>query len=138
MITELRAIASAFIKEPIPDSVSFKDKFTFNERYTESQNIIMKYPDRIPIICEQSSKTNKIVYSIAEKKKYLVPPDLTISQFMFVLRKRIKLNAEIGIYIFVKGTIPKASATLGQLYNSYKDDDGFLYFTYSQEATFGA
>ena len=29
---------------------SFKDKFSFERRFQESENIVLKYPDRIPII----------------------------------------------------------------------------------------
>jgi GABA(A) receptor-associated protein len=36
-----------------------------------------------------------------DKKKYLVPADLTVGQFVYVIRKRIKLSPEKAIFIFV-------------------------------------
>jgi GABA(A) receptor-associated protein len=38
--------------------------------------------------------------------RYLVPADLTVGQFVYVVRKRIKLSAEKAIFIFVKDTLP--------------------------------
>lgn len=38
--------------------------------------------------------------------RYLVPADLTIGQFVYVVRKRIKLSAEKAIFVFVKNTLP--------------------------------
>ncbi|GJW12606.1 autophagy-related protein 8c [Tanacetum coccineum] len=41
-----------------------------------------------------------------DKKKYLVHADLTVGQFVYVVRKRIKLSAEKAIFIFDKNIIP--------------------------------
>ncbi|KAK7254708.1 formin-like protein [Aureococcus anophagefferens] len=49
---------------------------------------------------------------------YLRAADLTVGQFIYVIRKRIKLPPERAIFIF-------------------KDEGGFLYITYSGENTFG-
>lgn len=38
--------------------------------------------------------------------RYLVPADLTVGQFVYVVRKRIKLSAEKTIFIFVKNILP--------------------------------
>ena len=38
--------------------------------------------------------------------RYLVPADLTVGQFVYVVRKRIKLGAEKAIFVFVKDTLP--------------------------------
>jgi GABA(A) receptor-associated protein len=38
--------------------------------------------------------------------RYLVPADLTVGQFVYVIRKRIKLNAEKAIFIFVDNVLP--------------------------------
>lgn len=40
------------------------------------------------------------------KCRYLVPADLTVGQFVYVVRKRIKLSAEKAIFIFVKNILP--------------------------------
>lgn len=38
--------------------------------------------------------------------RYLVPSDLTVGQFVYVIRKRIKLSPEKAIFIFVKNVLP--------------------------------
>ncbi|PWA41764.1 Zinc finger, FYVE/PHD-type [Artemisia annua] len=66
-----------------------------------------------------------------DKKKYLVPADLTVRQFVYVVRKRIKLSAEKAIFIFVKNILPPTAAMMSAIYEENKDEDGFLYMTYS-------
>ncbi|KAG0449668.1 hypothetical protein HPP92_027100 [Vanilla planifolia] len=63
--------------------------------------------------------------------RYLVPADLTVGQFVYVVRKRIKLSAEKAIFIFVKNTLPPTAAMMSAIYEENKDEDGFLYMTYS-------
>ncbi|KAF8409573.1 hypothetical protein HHK36_005651 [Tetracentron sinense] len=70
--------------------------------------------------------------------RYLVPADLTVGQFVYVVRKRIKLSAEKAIFIFVKNILPPTAAMMSAIYEENKDEDGFLYMTYSGENTFGS
>lgn len=72
-----------------------------------------------------------------DKVKFLVPSDLAVSQFLLVIRRRIKVAPEVAIYVFVRDTLPPTAATMAQVYDEFKDDDGFLYVTYSGEKTFG-
>lgn len=115
------------------NNFSFKNDNSFKERLEESSTIKKKYPDRIPIIVERAN--NKI--EDIDKKKYLVPKDLTMGQFMHVVRQRIKLQSNIAIYLFINNIIPTTSELVNNLYDNYKDDDGFLYISYHGESTFG-
>jgi GABA(A) receptor-associated protein len=115
---------------------SYKIKKTFNERKSESERIREKYSDRIPVICEKSLKSNVSMPDL-NKSKYLVPHDLTIGQFMYVIRKRLQLNSSDALYLFVNGHIMTCSNTMGMAYDNHKDSDGFLYLKYSKESTFG-
>ncbi|XP_057463895.1 autophagy-related protein 8C-like [Actinidia eriantha] len=101
---------------------------------TESSRIREKYPDRIPVIVEKAERSD---IPDIDKKKYLVPADLSIGQFVYVVRKRIKLGAEKAIFVFVKNTLPPTAALMSAIYEENKDEDGFLYMTYSGENTFG-
>ncbi|KAF9669528.1 hypothetical protein SADUNF_Sadunf14G0116900 [Salix dunnii] len=69
--------------------------------------------------------------------RYLVPADLTVGQFVYVVRKRIKLSPEKAIFIFVKNILPPTAAMMSAIYEENKDEDGFLYMSYSGENTFG-
>ena len=114
----------------------FKQEFDFETRKGESKRIIEKYKDRIPIIVEKSLKSDIVDI---DKKKYLVPNDITVGQFVYIIRKRIELTAEKAIFLFAGEdyTIPPSSSLISEIYNNFKDEDGFLYFTYSGENTFG-
>ena len=116
----------------IKNKGKFKD-FPFETRLTESKRIMEKFPDRIPIIVERGNTNIQEI----DKNKYLVPKDLTVGQFMYVLRKRIKLNPEEAFYIFINNTLPATAQLLSIEYNNKKDKDGFLYVTYAGESTFG-
>lgn len=88
--------------------------------------IRQKYADRIPVICEKVEKSD---IATIDKKKYLVPADLTVGQFVYVIRKRIKLSPEKAIFIFVDEVLPPTAALMSSIYDEHKDEDGFLYIT---------
>ena len=69
---------------------NFKYEVSFQDRLNESTRILAKYPDRKPIICEKLP--NQFDLPNIDKRKYLVPNDLTIGQFLYVIRKRMRLN----------------------------------------------
>jgi len=113
----------------------FKDEHPFEKRKAEAERIRSKYADRIPVICEKVEKSD---IATIDKKKYLVPADLTVGQFVYVIRKRIKLSPEKAIFIFVDEVLPPTAALMSSIYEEHKDEDGFLYITYSGENTFGS
>nr|XP_043620496.1 autophagy-related protein 8C-like isoform X1 [Erigeron canadensis] len=114
---------------------SFKLDHPLEKRQAESSRIREKYPDRVPVIVERAEKTD---IPDIDKKKYLVPADLTIGQFVYVVRKRIKLSPEKAIFVFVKNMLPPTAALMSAIYEEHKDEDGFLYTSYSGENTFGS
>eukprot|EP00483_Globobulimina_turgida_P009567 UN09586 len=114
---------------------SFKQEHIFEKRKKEADRIIKKYPERIPVICEKAQQST---ISDIDKKKYLVPSDLTVGQFIYVIRKRIKLEPEQAIFIFVNNTLPSTAALMSQIYKDHKDEDGFLYITYTDQDSFGS
>ena len=115
---------------------SFKEKFRFEKRYDEAHRIMEKYPDRFPIICEKDIRSIDI--PDIDRSKYLVPHDLYIANFMYVIRKRIHITPEKSIYLFVDNRVmPATSQLISNLYHDYCDEDGFLYVKYAGESTFG-
>merc|ERR1712087_717230 len=112
----------------------FKKTHPKAKREFEAERIRKKYPDRIPVICERAHGSE---ISDIDKKKYLVPSDLTVGQFVYVIRKRIKLAPEKAIFIFIGEVLPSTAAVMSKIYEDYKDEDGFLYVTYSGENSFG-
>ena len=114
----------------------FKKQFPFDARLAESTTIRAKFPGRIPTIVERSV-SSKTTVPLIDKQKFLVPGDLSISQFVYIIRRRMALSPETAIFLFVAGTLPTTTSLMKELYATYKDQDGFLYIQYSGESTFG-
>ena len=72
-----------------------------------------------------------------DKNKYLVSGDMTMSQFIYIIRKRIQLKSSEALFFFVNNILCNNSQSMIEIYNLYKDKDGFLYIEYSSENTFG-
>ncbi|KAK9936025.1 hypothetical protein M0R45_012890 [Rubus argutus] len=113
----------------------FKCEHPLERRQAEAARIREKYPERVPVIVEKAVKSD---IADIDKKKYLVPADLTVGQFVYVVRKRIKLSADKAIFVFVKNILPPTAALMSAIYEENKDEDGFLYMTYSGENAFGS
>lgn len=100
-----------------------------------TESILTRYPDRVPVRIDRSESSN---VPDLDKNKYLVPRDMTLGQFVYVIRKRINLNETQAIFVFVNNSIlPPTSSMMGQLYDEHKNDDKLLYIVYSGENTFG-
>ncbi|XP_020244456.1 autophagy-related protein 8i-like isoform X1 [Asparagus officinalis] len=134
----------------------FKEEFTFGERFEESRDILSKYPDRVPVstnfcsiswnpkpgssifkdevIAERFSRSD---LPEMEKRKYLVPRDMSVGQFIHILRCRLHLASGRALFVFINDTLPQTASLMYSIYESYKDEDGFLYMCYSSEKTFG-
>ena len=111
----------------------FKKKHTFSKRKDESELIMVKYPNRVPVIVERFSMDLPEL----DRKKYLVPDDLSMANFMYVIRKRIKISEEKSIFLFINNKIIQMSKLMGEVYDKNRDEDGFLYIKYCGESTFG-
>ena len=116
--------------------MDYRSKVLYIDRFSESKRIMEKYPDKIPIICEKDKNSSSNCPDI-DKNKYLAPIDLTLGQFIYVIRNRTKIPAEKAMFVFINGGIQPNSRYISTLYNSYKNEDGFLYITYAFENTFG-
>lgn len=123
--------------------MTFRETNTFEERVAEADRILEKYPNKIPIIVELNekygwfTKTEKLPN--LDKTKYLVPDELKFGQFIQVIRKRIKLDPEKAMFIFVgdSGEIPPSGETLAEVYQKHQDSDKFLYLLITGESIYG-
>ena len=102
----------------------------------EAEKLMQKYPDRIPVIVSRN-KYSETTPEI-DKHRYLVPNDLTIGQLQYVIRKRLSLNSDKGLFLFVNKTIMNTNTMIISAYQSEQcKEDGFLYVVYSYENVFG-
>ena len=114
----------------------YQNELTLEKRLSEFNRIVGKYPDRIPIIIEKS-KINSNNIPDLDKHKFLVPADISLGQFMYVLRQRIKLKSKVAIFLFINDKLISTSSTIGEIYDQNKHIDNFLYIKYAGENTFG-
>lgn len=121
--------------KPSQSDYEFKMLHSFESRKNESDRLREKYPNNIPIIVEKSDSSN---VADVDKHKWLPNGDLTVGQFIYIIRKRIKLEASQALFFFVNNKhIPTTSDTIKQVYKLYKDKDNFLYITYSTTEAYG-
>ena len=58
-------------------------------------------------------KKDKTLPDISNNK-FIVPDNITVSDLITIIRKRVKIGQETSIFIFVNGgTIPQGSASIG-------------------------
>ncbi len=117
----------------------FKEEYEFEKRLTESTKIRNRYPDRIPVIVEVDNTSWAKELPTLEKIKYLVPQDMIMSQFLFVIRRKLKLPEHVAVYVFIDrtGTIPVASEKMINIYEKHKSPDNYIYFSLRGESFFG-
>jgi len=110
----------------------FKKRFSLEQRYLESQRMFMKHPSRIPVIINSAHEDIYI-----QKKKYLVPSDIYLAEFIHLLRKKLVVGREQTLLVFCENKLPVVTNSMLQVYAQHKDKDGFLYLTLTFENTFG-
>jgi GABA(A) receptor-associated protein len=108
------------------------------------KGILTRNPNRVALICLPGTKSK---LKGLDKNKFLVPRDLTVSQFIFVLRSRMDKNDDIiknkeAIYIYYRDrngkiNIPSHSTLFGFLYDNNMEENKCLYIYYDKENVFG-
>ena len=167
----------------ITNASNYKRDIVFQDRLETSRRYLLNYPDCIPILFEKDRGycTFECIHrncnrsSCIDWKKYVVPKEITISEFHRRMRTKFDLKDDHPFYIFIWGpnydlvypTPPKTKKGAGgglfptprkmeswrrrfprgqlndctlspgtfvsELYQSHKDEDGFLYITYGNE-----
>jgi GABA(A) receptor-associated protein len=105
-----------------------------SDKILQSEKIMNKYPDKIPVIVRKFKNTD---LPDINKSKYIVPKDMNFRNFVYIIRKNVKISSEKAIFITINGRLCPSNSTLGEIYDNMKNDDGFLYMEYSSENTFG-
>jgi GABA(A) receptor-associated protein len=114
----------------------YRKNVPFDERKLKASLILKQHPDRIPVVVE-CSETLQAIHPL-KKNKFIVPQDLTLAQFMFVIRKHMKLEPEYAIFVFINNRLHPSTTPIGIIYAQEKDEDGFMYLDVFQESTFGS
>ena len=112
---------------------SISEKQTIEERKVQSNKVLNKYPERIPVIVEPL--TNDIL-SI-DKNKFIVSKDMTFGQFIYIIRNRLKVESNVALFFTINGNLCTSGTDIGTIYSEKKNEDNFLYIKYTTENTFG-
>ncbi len=130
------------IKEYIGLGVNIEYKFKKNnpdisEREKEARKIKEKNPGKFPVVCEKDPRSK--VLEEMEKSRYMLPGDLMLSQFSYLIRNKITLETSRSLFLLISGKFsPTGNSLISEIYDKYRDVDGFLYITYAESETFGS
>ena len=74
-----------------------------------------------------------------EPLKALVDRGKTVAELMAWVRIHVKMDSKkaLFMFIFTPGVLPGSAATLGELWDAHKSEDGRLYIRLKMENTFG-
>ena len=114
----------------------FKMRKSLESRLEETAGIRIKFPNKIPVIVERFKK--ELDLPTLDKTKFLVPEELTMSQFITIIRNRMSMHPSQTIFLLVnRKSMLSLSLTLAEVYEQEKDNDGFLYMVYCSQQAFG-
>ncbi|XP_044261395.1 microtubule-associated proteins 1A/1B light chain 3C-like [Tribolium madens] len=97
----------------------------------------IKFPTKVPIIIKRYAKEMNLPH--LDKCKFLVPQEITVSQFQTIIRNRLQLGPNHALYLLVNNrSMVSLSLTLAEVYSEHAGPDGFLYITYASQEVFGS
>ncbi len=114
-------------------NISFKDRYTFDQRRAESTRMLSKHPEHIPVIVEKALGSTA---PDIDKKKHLIlnDEDSTVARFSRNIEDRLDLPVEQEICLSAGGVRLETTERISAVNQKYKDKDNFLYLTYSIKA----
>lgn len=102
----------------------------------EACAIRVLYPTKVPVIVERFNNESEL--PTLNKKKFLVPQEITMSQFLTIIKKRLEIGPTKALFLLINSrTLAPLSKTLAEIYGEHRNTDGFLYVTYSSQEAFG-
>lgn len=93
-----------------------------------------KYPKYIPVIIRPKDKGIKLL-----RYKFLVNGDITVGQFMCIIRKKIQnIKSSEALFLIVNNSLAPSAHLLSLVYKQQVDKEtNMLFFTLCNENTFG-
>ncbi|XP_069680982.1 microtubule-associated proteins 1A/1B light chain 3C-like isoform X2 [Periplaneta americana] len=108
-----------------------------SNRQEEVAAIRARFPNKVPVIVDRFHR--ELSLPRLDKTKFLVPQEITLSQFVAIIRARMQLGATQAFYLLVDNrSLLSLSKTLAEVYSEHHDGDGFLRVTYASQEVFGS
>lgn len=106
-----------------------------NQIKEESNRIMIKYPGYYPIYCYSHDVD-------LSKNKYLVGGTMSFGQFIYVVKKKLKLRPEEALFFIIKNKddeiVPSNNDFISSIWtNNCHPDLGCIYVQIIKENTFG-
>ncbi|KAM6953548.1 microtubule-associated protein 1 light chain 3 gamma [Aplochiton taeniatus] len=118
------------------DLMTFKQRKNLATRQDEVCSIRSKFPNKLPVIVERYIREKTL--PLLDKTKFLVPFELSLGQFLCLLRSKIDLGPTQSLFLLVsEKSMSCMSSSMGEVYSRHRDTDGFLYITYASQEMFG-
>lgn len=93
------------------------------------------YNERVPIIVDQKKGTT---LGKIPQQKLLIPEHYFVGHILKHVRQSLDLDEDKTIFLYANAkTLLKVDAVLSDTWSKYKNDDGFLYISYTEVPTFG-
>ena len=115
---------------------TYKTKYSLEERIRQSELILAKYYNYIPVIVECDPQIGTM-----KKQKFLVPQNVNCSHMIVAVRNQLKLDPSKSIFIFYNDNIICPTENVNVVYRRYltqvNDGDKIFHIYVTSDNTFG-
>lgn len=136
-VSKLIPMSNFLTTKPKPEppllTTTAQDTETLARRIRTRQRMMLRHPDTIPVevILDKSCDFE------LPQRKLMVRKDMTVGEFISLLRLKMKLKPEEATFILMNNTIPKISASMSDMYEEHMDEAQVLSCVICKENTFG-
>ena len=113
---------------------NFKKENTLEERKKKYNEFKELHPDKIPIIIE---KDKSCYFKDIGIIQFALKREETISILQYRVRKMLDIGQDLSFLFYAKNRSIPFEISIGEVYDKYKESDGFLYLAYSSEMLWG-
>ena len=106
---------------------------SFADRRAFFLSLVSKHENKIPVVVETDTRSTLKFFSF----KMSLKPTVQVSALAKIVRDKIQLSNSEAIFLFCGNVSLAGNRMLGDTYEKYRDNDGFLYIVVSNIESFG-